>query len=306
MRNNAILKDKEKPKIQVCTNSKNSESESDLEFGTTSDYYDVVETRNSYENIGDGSSATKNETIDVSIIQNKTETEPENVNKTSIDNFVSNNNNNNNKFEKSSFFTNQVISDMFVVSSQNSHSESIKKCAESYDLMESSFVSSKITCDGLIVTKNHLEDALDSTGSSFDSSSDEELSNGRSESDSGIGIKGTTQLSKDINNSNNSSDYEDIQVTNEINKALANNRELPDGRSDPDGSSETSPAPASLQNSQQTIDPRTSFLHSTANKPKVPLKPVSVNVVKPFQKRNAEIIMQLQQVINILLLITSM
>ncbi|XP_070506301.1 serine-rich adhesin for platelets isoform X2 [Chironomus tepperi] len=269
MRNNAILKDKEKPKIQVCTNAKNSESESDLEFGTTSDYYyDVVEARNSYENIGDGSS-TKKETIDVSITQNKTETEPENVNKTaSIDNFVSNN-----KFEKSSFFTNQVISDMFV-SSQNSHSESIKKCAESYDLMESSFVSSKITCDGLIVTKNHLEDALDSTGSSFDSSSDEELSNGRSESDSGIGIKGTSQLSKDINNSNNSSDYEDIQVTNEINKALANNRELPDGRSDPDGSSETSPAPASIQNSQQTIDPRTSFLHSTANKPKVPLKPV--------------------------------
>ena len=300
MRNNAILKDKEKPKIQVCTNSKNSESESDLEFGTTSDYYDVVETRNSYENIGDGGvSSTKKETIDVNITQNKTETEPENVNKkTSIDNFASNN--------KLSFFTNQVISDMFVSSQNNSHSESIKKCAESYDLMESSFVSSKITCDGLIVTKNHLEDALDSTGSSFDSSSDEELSNGRSESDSGIGIKGTSQLSKDINNSNNSSDYEDIQVTNEINKALANSRELPDGRSDPDGSSETSPAPASLQNSQQTIDPRTSFLHSTANKPKVPLKPVSVNVVKPFQKRNAEIIMQLQQVINILLLITSM
>lgn len=300
MRNNAILKDKEKPKIQVCTNSKNSESESDLEFGTTSDYYDVVETRNSYENIGDGGvSSTKKETIDVSITQNKTETEPENVNKkTSIDNFASNN--------KLSFFTNQVISDMFVSSQNNSNSESIKKCAESYDLMESSFVSSKITCDGLIVTKNHLEDALDSTGSSFDSSSDEELSNGRSESDSGIGIKGTSQLSKDINNSNNSSDYEDIQVTNEINKALANSRELPDGRSDPDGSSETSPAPASLQNSQQTIDPRTSFLHSTANKPKVPLKPVSVNVVKPFQKRNAEIIMQLQQVINILLLITSM
>ncbi|CAH1717775.1 unnamed protein product [Chironomus riparius] len=262
MRNNAILKDKEKPKIQVCTNSKNSESESDLEFGTTSDYYDVVEARNSYENIGDGSS-TKNETIDVSITQNKTEME-----QTSTDNFVNNN--------KSSFFTNQVISDMFV-SSQNSHSESIKKCAESYDLMESSFVSSKLTCDGLIVTKNHLEDALDSTGSSFDSSSDEELSNGRSESDSGIGIKGTSQLSKDINNSNNSSDYEDIQVTNEINKALANNRELPDGRSDPDGSSETSPAPGSLKNSQQSIDPRTSFLHSTANKPKVPIKPVIIS-----------------------------
>lgn len=102
---------------------------------------------------------------------------------------------------------------------------------------------------------------------------------------------GTASASpKDINTSNNSSDYEDIQVTNEINKALANSREIPDGRSDPDGSSETSPPPAS-----QNIDPRQSFLHS---KPKVPTKPVSVNVVKPFQKRNAEIIMQLQQVIN--------
>lgn len=46
------------------------------------------------------------------------------------------------------------------------------------------------------------------------------------------------------------------------------------------------------------MDARQSFLHSTVNKPKVPIKPVSVNVVKPFQKRNAEIIMQLQQVMT--------
>lgn len=86
---------------------------------------------------------------------------------------------------------------------------------------------------------------------------------------------------------------------------MANNeksRELagePDGRSDPDGSSETSPAPALPSSPQPTqMDARQSFLHSTVNKPKVPIKPVSVNVVKPFQKRNAEIIMQLQQVMT--------
>ena len=75
----------------------------------------------------------------------------------------------------------------------------------------------------------------------------------------------------------------------------------PDGRSDPDGSSETSPAPALPSSPQPThnqMDARKSFLHSTVSKPQVPIKPVSVNVVKPFQKRNAEIIMQLQQVIS--------
>lgn len=288
----------EKPKIQISNNnnnntssssnntSKNSESESDLECGLTSDiYYDVVETydearNNSYENVADGSAATVDSNV-------KTEKSSENVKVSTVDEST----------KKSSFFTSQTISDMFMSSSQNANSSvtAIKKRAESYNLMDNTFVSSKITCDGLIVTKNHLEDALDSTGSSFDSSSDEELSNGRSESDSGIGIKGTTSqlLSKDLNNSNNSSDYEDIQVTDEINKALANSRELPDGRSDNEGSAETSPAPVS-----KNVDPRQSFLHSTANKPKVPIKPVSVNVVKPFQKRNAEIIMQLQQVIN--------
>lgn len=278
-RGNAILKDKEKPKIQVS--SKSSESESDAECGTASNYYDVVEARNSYENISDTANDTQ-----------KTELE-----KSSKDNLPSN--------KKTSFFSNQIVSDMFSMPQPPLTSDAIKKRAESYNLMDNTFVSSKITSDGLIMTKNHLEDALDSTGSSFDSSSDEELSNNnRSESDSGIGKE--IQL---LNvNSNNSSDYEDIQVANEINKALANankRRELagePDGRSDPDGSSETSPAPllpSSPQPSQSQHDARKSFLHSTtSSKPQVPIKPVSVNVVKPFQKRNAEIIMQLQQVIN--------
>jgi hypothetical protein len=262
-RGNAISKDKEKPKIQVS--SKNSESESDLECGATSDYYDVVETHNSYENIPDGM-----------MIDDDTQKTEENSNK-----------------KTTNFFSNQTVSEMF--SMPQPAADNIKKRAESYNLMDKTFVSSKITSDGLIVTKNHLEDALDSTGSSFDSSSDEELSNNRSESDSGIQI----QLNA---NSNNSSDYEDIQVANEINKALGKSRELagePDGRSDPDGSSETSPAPALPSSPQPTqMDARKSFLHSTVSKPQVPIKPVSVNVVKPFQKRNAEIIMQLQQVIN--------
>lgn len=293
MRNNAInLKDMEKPKIQV-SHSKNSESESDLECGLTSDYYDVVETHNSYENVPDGNCSTPANHQ----LKQKTEAEPEKIESKSEDgNQLTN--------KKSHFFSNKTISEMFLA--HKPLNDAIKKRAESYDLMDSTFVSSKITCDGLIVTKNHLEDALDSTGSSFDSSSDEELSNGRSESDSGIGLKGTSQSPNGVSISNNSSDYEDIQVTNEINKALSNNRDLegePDGRSDPDGSSETSPAPALPQSSPPTVDPRQSFLHSTissssSSKPKVPLKPVSVNIVKPFQKRNAEIIMQLQQVIN--------
>ncbi|KAG5683667.1 hypothetical protein PVAND_012934 [Polypedilum vanderplanki] len=288
VRNNAInLKDMEKPKIQVSHNSKNSESESDLEL-TSDTYYDVVETHNSYENVPDG----KLEKISASNTdQLKTESESEKKTESSI---LTN--------KKSHFFSNKTISEMFLT--HKPLNDAIKKRAESYDLMDNTFVSSKITCDGLIVTKNNLEDALDSNGSSFDSSSDEELSNTRSESDSGIGIKGNSQSNNLINSSNNSSDYEDIQVTNEINKALSNNRDLegePDGRSDPDGnseSSETSPAPALPQSSPPTIDARQSFLHSTINKPKVPLKPISVNIAKPFQKRNAEIIMQLQQVIN--------
>lgn len=272
-RGNAISKDKEKPKIQVS--SKNSESESDQECGATSDYYDVVESRNSYENIPDG------------MMINDTKKTEENSSKE---------NSMPNKKTTTNFFSNQTVSDMF--SMPQPVDTGIKKRAESYNLMDNTFVSSKITSDGLIVTnQNHLEDALDSTGSSFDSSSDEELSNNRSESDSGI------QIQLNIN-SNNSSDYEDIQVANEINKALGKSRELagePDGRSDPDGSSETSPAPALPSSPQPThnqIDARKSFLHSTVSKPQVPIKPVSVNVVKPFQKRNAEIIMQLQQVIN--------
>lgn len=256
-RGNAITKDMEKPKIQVFSKNSESDNGSDLECGGTSDYYDVVETNEKIP-----------ENQKISIVVDAEEKKPEEILK-----------------KKSHFFSNQTVSEMFLA--HKPIKEAIKKRGESYNLMDNTFVSSKITNDGLIVTKSHMhEDALDSTGSSFDSSSsDEEHSNNRSESDSGINVK----------TAGNSSDYEDVQVNEEIDKALKSRYE-PDGRSDPDGSSETSPAPA-LPHNPPPNDPRQSFLHSTA-KPKVPTKPVTVNVVKPFQKRNAEIIMQLQQVIN--------
>lgn len=295
-RGNAILKDMEKPKIQVFSKTSESDNGSDVECGATSDYYDVVEMRNSYENIPDGLDGDKKISISVDgLDQKKTEAGANKPPETLLK-------------KKSHFFSNQTVSEMFLA--HKPINDAIKKRGESYDLMDNSYVTSKITNDGLIVTKSHInEDALDSTGSSFDSSSsDEELSNNRSESDSGINVKTSNGVSSVcVINSSNSSDYEDIQVTEEISKALSTSksRELagaPDGRSDPDGSSETSPAPALPQSPPPNVDARTSFLHSTTKfspeKPKVPTKPVTVSIVKPFQKRNAEIIMQLQQVIN--------
>lgn len=159
----------EKPKIHVSNDPKQSSesSESDLECGATSDYYDVVETQNSYENIADGMIAKGNvaETVNENCVKlNKTE------------------NISNGKVTASA-----AIMDMFVTHHKDTK---IKKLTESYDLVDSTFMSSKILPDGLIVSQSHMEDALDSTGSSFDSSSDEEMSNGRSESDSGIVLKG--------------------------------------------------------------------------------------------------------------------
>ncbi|CRK90877.1 CLUMA_CG004567, isoform A [Clunio marinus] len=303
-RGNAILKDMEKPKIQIFSKTSESDNGSDMENGTTSDYYDVVETRNSYENIPDGID-NNNKKISISVDgpdPKKTENEAMKTSETLLK-------------KKSHFFSNQTVSEMFLA--HKPINDAIKKRSESYNLADKTFVTSKITNDGLIVTKSHInEDALDSTGSSFDSSSsDEELSNNRSESDSGINVKSATTSGGNVKNgssSNHSSDYEDIQVADEIQKAMEKGKSRalagePDGRSDPDGSSETSPAPALPQNPPPSVDPRQSFLHSssatnnkftTPDKPKVPTKPVTVNIVKPFQKRNAEIIMQLQQVIN--------
>jgi hypothetical protein len=290
-RNNPIKKDQNKPTIQKVANTPESDLGSDQE-NLESEYYDVVETRNSYENIPDGVELQKPDG-------------PEKADKKGDENLLT---------KKSHFFSNQLISDMFM--SHKKVTDQIKKRAESYNLSDGSY--SKITADGLIVTQSQShEDALDSTGSSFDSSSssDEEMNVNKSESDSGIGIRvtggSTLKIGGDKNsasaiNSNNSSDYEDIQVPSDL---KGKSRELegePDGRSDPDGSSEVN-APALPSSPPPAHDPRPSFLHTTPkpyvppiqspDKPKVPAKPA---LVKFGQKRTPvqnEVIKQLQQVI---------
>lgn len=212
-RNSSIAKDQIIPsnnKISIFSKCSDSESNtSDVENGISA-YYDVIETSsNGYENIPDGHDRSKDQT----------------------DNCISNNNSNNNDNESNSnvssiedkqknkliYSSSQYITDILL---------SAKTHSASYSLREGSFMTSKITSDGLIVTKCSSDDALDSTGSSFDGSSDEETSYNmnRSESDSGIGISIGSDYqsipndkdSKDKKiNSNiniNNSDYEDIQV----------------------------------------------------------------------------------------------
>lgn len=270
-RNAPIVKDAAKPKINVFPKFSDSDStQSDTENGSTSGYYDVVEAANSYENIADGYERSKELTNGPSLeIRNK---------------------------DNSSFFSNHLISEMFSASKD-------RKKSRSYNFM------SKITNDGLIVTKASSEDGLDSTGSSFDyaSSSDEEMSSmNRSESDSGIGISVSNDHSKtngkDVKDCS-SSDYEDVQVQNTPKSgtklfSVDKSRELagePDGSADPDGSAE---APA-LPKTAPPSEPRASFLHSkqqsSAEKPSVPAKP-TVSIIKALVKRpqsSAE-----QQVIN--------
>lgn len=278
-RNAPIVKDSTKPKINVFPKFSDSDStQSDTENGSTSGYYDVVEAANSYENIADGYERAKE-------LNNSSCTEIRNK-------------------ENSTFFSNHLISEMFSASKD-------RKKSRSYNFM------SKITNDGLIVTKASSEDGLDSTGSSFDyaSSSDEEMSSmNRSESDSGIGISVSTELSKsngkDVRDCS-SSDYEDVQVQN-ITKAeeklfsADKSRELagePDGSADPDHSAE---APA-LPKTAPPSEPRVSFLHNkqqqnSVEKPSVPAKP-TVSIVKALVKRpqnspEQQVINQLQQIMK--------
>lgn len=282
-RGNAITKDKEKPKIQVFPKRNEPDNGSDIELWTTPDNYNVTETRNRYENIQDRLDIQKN----ILIASDEPEQEKAEIEGDKNSEALS---------EKvSPFFSNESVSNMAHKPIKNT----TKKRSESYDLMENLIVSSKITTDGLIVTKSRrLEETLDSSGSSFDSSSsDEELSNIRSQSDSEINLKSSNGVTSVCVNSVTSLDYKDIRVTGEIIKALKTSRILagePDGRSDPDGSSE--PTPLLTQNPPPEAD-KQSFLHNSA-KPKISAKPVTVSVVKPFKKRNAEIILQLEQVIN--------
>lgn len=280
-RNAPIVKDSTKPKINVFPKFSDSDStQSDTENGSTSGYYDVVEAANSYENIADGYERAKE-------LNNSACTEIRNK-------------------ENSTFFSNHLISEMFSASKD-------RKKSRSYNFM------SKITNDGLIVTKASSEDGLDSTGSSFDyaSSSDEEMSSmNRSESDSGIGISVSNELSKTNGKDardGSSSDYEDVQVQN-ITKAdeklfsADKSRELagePDGSADPDGSAE---APA-LPKTAPPSEPRVSFLHNkqqqqqiSIEKPSVPAKP-TVSIIKALVKRpqnspEQQVINQLQQIMK--------
>lgn len=215
-RNHAILKDMEKPKIQQVF-PKNSDSDSDMEFSTISEYYDLVEAKNNIE-VKDVVDSVESKTD--STMQKK----------------------------HTSFPTHYkpVI-------------EEFKRRSESYNLVEKSFMSSKITSDGLIVTKNFDDD---STESSFDDSSHE--------SDDKV-------ITCD-NDKTSTTDYEIIELSKK-----SKNRYEPDGRSDPDGSSETSP--------QNVVD------ISKPKVPTKPLR-VNNNVKPPYQKQNSKIIMQLQQVMN--------
>lgn len=277
-RNAPIVKDSNKPKINVFPKFSDSDStQSDTENGSTSGYYDVVEAANCYENIADGYERAKE-------LNNGPAMEVRNK-------------------ENSTFFSNHLISEMFSASKD-------RRKARTYNFM------SKITNDGLIVTKASSEDGLDSTGSSFDyaTSSDEEMSSmNRSESDSGIGInvsnEHTISNGKDARDGSNS-DYEDVQVQgaqkpSEKLFSADKSRELagePDGSADPDGSAE---APA-LPKTAPPSEPRVSFLHtkssSSAEKPSVPAKP-TVSIIKALVKRpqssaEQQVINQLQQIMK--------
>ncbi|XP_037728879.1 serine-rich adhesin for platelets [Drosophila subpulchrella] len=273
-RNAPITRDQTKPKVNVCHKYSDTDSNcSDTENGVSA-YYDVVETQLSYENLPDGKYS---EQVGVATAA-QTESSG-----------------------NSHYSSSQYITDMLLSS---------KTRAASYNLHEGNFMTSKITSDGLIVTKCSSDDALDSTGSSFDGSSDEENAYNmiRSESDSGIGIslgseyknlglaKGTAmggQLlsEKKLSASTNNSDYEDIQIGDQaVPKPAVKSRELhgePDGSADPDNSLEQKqkqlsspkeveqqlPALPKSPPPPMKIDARPSFLHGL-KKPELPVKPL--------------------------------
>ncbi|XP_016997245.2 serine-rich adhesin for platelets [Drosophila takahashii] len=274
-RNAPITRDQTKPKVNVCHKYSDTDSNcSDTENGVSA-YYDVVETQLSYENLPDGKYS---EQVGVATAA-QTESSG-----------------------NSHYSSSQYITDMLLSS---------KTRAASYNLHEGNFMTSKITSDGLIVTKCSSDDALDSTGSSFDGSSDEENAYNmiRSESDSGIGIslgseyknlglaKGmaiSSVAEKKLSASTNNSDYEDIQIGDQATpKPAVKSRELhgePDGSADPDNSLEQQkqkqtttkeaeqqqqvlPALPKSPPPPMKIDARPSFLHGL-KKPELPVKPL--------------------------------
>ncbi|XP_017084821.2 pneumococcal serine-rich repeat protein [Drosophila eugracilis] len=275
-RNAPITRDQTKPKVNVCHKYSDTDSNcSDTENGVSA-YYDVVETQLSYENLPDGKYSEQVGVATAAHTENS---------------------------GNSHYSSSQYITDMLLSS---------KTRAASYNLHEGNFMTSKITSDGLIVTKCSSDDALDSTGSSFDGSSDEENAYNmiRSESDSGIGIslgseyknlglaKGTVisgeqrqmLVEKKLSASTNNSDYEDIQIGDQaVPKPAVKSRELhgePDGSADPDNSLEQKQKQTQQKEADQQlpalpksppppmkIDARPSFLHGL-KKPELPVKPL--------------------------------
>ncbi|XP_067617584.1 serine-rich adhesin for platelets [Eurosta solidaginis] len=217
-RNPPITKDHTKPKINVFHKYPDSDSNCSDTENAISAYYDVVETEISYENLPDG----KCDAQDKSKVSNSAAIV---TTTTTTVTAAQKNNKNASTSQKDAtiFSSSQYITDMLLSS---------KTRAASYNLHEGNFMTSKISADGMIVTKCSSDDALDSTGSSFDGSSDEETSYNmiRSESDSGIGItigneykncggveKERVRVEKKLSVSTNNSDYEDIQVANQAN-----------------------------------------------------------------------------------------
>lgn len=197
--------------------------------------------------------------------------------------------------KSSSFFSSQLISDMFLANKPISkHLKSVH--SEVYDLSERTY--GKITSDGLIMTKS-LDggDANDShTSSNFDSSSSsscsDEETNQRSESDSGIvsnEYQNVMVVEQQTTVPEEKCDedgffYDDVH--SDVSKAdsfsVEKSRELagePDGSSEPDSNSETpslpktSPPTPSTTGAVEDLKQRPESVHS--DKPKVPVKPNS-------------------------------
>ncbi|XP_023170990.2 uncharacterized protein LOC111599555 [Drosophila hydei] len=261
-RNAPITKDHTKPKVNVCHKYSDTDSNcSDTENGVSA-YYDVVETQLSYENLPDGKYS---EQVGVASAQAES--------------------------NSTHYSSSQYITDMLLSS---------KTRAASYNLHEGNFMTSKITSDGLIVTKCSSDDALDSTGSSFDGSSDEENAYNmiRSESDSGIGIsigsdyknlpsgavKGSIEqrslVEKKLSASTNNSDYEDIQIGDQsVNQAAVKSRELhgePDGSADPDNKLEQSQQQTKPDSATETMSQQLPAL------PKSPPPPMKIDARPSF------------------------
>lgn len=199
--------------------------------------------------------------------------------------------------KNSSFFSSQLISDMFLTNKPISrHLKSVH--SEVYDLSERTY--GKITSDGLIMTKSlGTGDANDShTSSNFDSSSSsscsDEETNQRSESDSGIVANEyqnvvVVEQQKTVPEEEEGFFYDD--VVKDTTGSAGGKKELfspeksrelagePDGSSETDSNSEvpalpsSSPPPSFGEEEEHEEEEERNVSVGQGDKPKVPLKP---------------------------------